>query len=384
MERNIKLLTFFNFFTDFKFHSAILILYFVKISGSFTLGMSLFSLIYISSALFELPTGIYSDLIGRKKTIVFGAFCAVISAVFYALGFNYFWLFIGAVFEGLSRSWYSGNNAAFLHNTLTQLGKRDFYDHYLGKTSSMFQFALMIGAVTGGIIANFSFAWVMWLSVIPQVICFFLSLQMIEPRITNKTSGNIFSHLHLSALRLWKNINLRLLSLNSILGFGIGESTFNFRAAFIQTLWPIWAIGFGQMFSYLGAAFSFWYSGKILKKINAFTLQLISNIYNRSINIVATLFPTVISPILMFSTSLNYGVSRVAESTLMQKEYSEEQRATIDSLNSLLGSLFYAVFAIFIGFIGDKFGPAKTLLIAQLIYLPTIYVNWKLMKMNKT
>src|SRR3990167_8375458 len=151
MERNIKLLTFFNFFTDFKFHSAILILYFVKISGSFTLGMSLFSLIYISSALFELPTGIYSDLIGRKKTIVFGAFCAVISAVFYALGFNYFWLFIGAVFEGLSRSWYSGNNAAFLHNTLTQLGKRDFYDHYLGKTSSMFQFALMIGAVTGGI-----------------------------------------------------------------------------------------------------------------------------------------------------------------------------------------------------------------------------------------
>ena len=384
MERNIKLLTFFNFFTDFKFHSAILILYFVKISGSFTLGMSLFSLIYISSALFELPTGIYSDLIGRKKTIVFGAFCAVISAVFYALGFNYFWLFIGAVFEGLSRSWYSGNNAAFLHNTLTQLGKRDFYDHYLGKTSSMFQFALMIGAVTGGIIANFSFAWVMWLSVIPQVICFFLSLQMIEPRITNKTSGNIFSHLHLSALRLWKNMNLRLLSLNSILGFGIGESTFNFRAAFIQTLWPIWAIGFGQMFSYLGAAFSFWYSGKILKKINAFTLQLISNIYNRSINIVATLFPTVISPILMFSTSLNYGVSRVAESTLMQKEYSEEQRATIDSLNSLLGSLFYAVFAIFIGFIGDKFGPAKTLLIAQLIYLPTIYVNWKLMKMNKT
>jgi len=248
----------------------------------------------------------------------------------------------------------------------------------------MFQFALMIGAVVGGIIANFSFAWVMWLSVIPQVICFLLSLQMIEPRITDKASGNIFSHLHLSALRLWKNINLRLLSLNSVLGFGIGESTFNFRAAFIQTLWPIWAIGFGQMFSYLGAAFSFWYSGKILKKINAFTLQLISNIYNRLINIIATLFPTVVSPILMFSTSLNYGVSRVAESTLMQKEYSEEQRATIDSMNSLLESLFYAVFAIFIDFVGDKLGPGKSFLIAQLIYLPTIFISWKLMKMNKT
>ena len=67
----------------------------------------------------------------------------------------------------------------------------------------------------------------------------------------------------------------------------------------------------------------------------------------------------------------------------MQKEYTEEQRATIDSLNSLLGSLFYGIFSVFIGIVGDKFGPATALLISQIISLPTIYINWRLMKMNK-
>lgn len=384
MERNIKLLALFNFFTDLKFHSAFLILYFVKVTGSLALGMSIFSVIYIFSALFEVPTGIYSDLIGRRKTIILGAISATLSAVFYAIGFNYWWLFAGAILEGLSRSWYSGNNDAFLHDTLTQLGKRDYYEHYLGRVSSMFQFALMIGAVFGSILAYFSFAWVMWLSVIPQLICFIISTKMLNPTIQNKKdSGNIFSHLHFSALHLWKNRKLRLLSFNSIISFGIGESTFDFRAAFVKTLWPIWAIGFAKTLSFLGASLSFWYSGKILRKIEALKLKFYSNIYSKIVNIFSAAFPSIFSPAIMSSTSLFYGVGGVAESKLMQKEYTEEQRAILDSLNSLLGSLFYGIFAVFIGFIADAFGPAKALLIAQIISLPTVYINWKLVKMNK-
>ncbi|KKP65671.1 MAG: hypothetical protein US74_C0034G0015, partial [Parcubacteria group bacterium GW2011_GWA2_38_13] len=67
MKKNIKLLAFFNFFTDLQFHSAVLVIYFAKVTNSFTLAMSLFAVSMISSALFEVPTGIFSDLIGRKR-----------------------------------------------------------------------------------------------------------------------------------------------------------------------------------------------------------------------------------------------------------------------------------------------------------------------------
>ena len=82
MHKNIKLLALFNFFTDFHLFSAILIIYFAQVTGSYALGMSLFSVAMVSSALFEVPTGVFSDYIGRKKTMILGAMCAVLSITF--------------------------------------------------------------------------------------------------------------------------------------------------------------------------------------------------------------------------------------------------------------------------------------------------------------
>ncbi|MCJ7826444.1 MFS transporter, partial [Patescibacteria group bacterium] len=191
MHRNIKLLALFNFFTDFKFHSAVLVIYFANITGSYTLAMSLFSIIMVSSALFEVPTGVFSDLIGRKKTVLSGAFFATLSAIFYSIGETYWILFVGAVLEGISRSWYSGNNDALLHDSLRDIGKKDWYAHYLGKTSAMSQGALMIGGVVGSIIAQWSFPLIMWLSVIPQLACLLISLLLTEPTLSAKGKANI-------------------------------------------------------------------------------------------------------------------------------------------------------------------------------------------------
>ncbi len=77
ISKNVKLLKWFNFFSDFSLFSPIAILYFTQITGSFALGMSIFSVGMISAALFEVPTGIFSDKIGRKKTITLGAISTI-------------------------------------------------------------------------------------------------------------------------------------------------------------------------------------------------------------------------------------------------------------------------------------------------------------------
>ena len=151
LHKNIRLLTFFNFFTDFKLYAPIAIIYFSQVTGSFALGMSIFSIAMISSALFEIPTGVFSDRIGRKKTVILGAASAVVFSVFYAIGQFYFILAIGAVFEGLTRSFYSGNNDALLHDTLSESGQQHNYSEYLGKISSSFQAALAVSAVLASI-----------------------------------------------------------------------------------------------------------------------------------------------------------------------------------------------------------------------------------------
>lgn len=345
--------------------------------------MSLFAIATVSSAVFEIPTGIFSDIIGRKKTILFGALTSVVYAIFYALGGTFWILCIGAIFEGLSQSWYSGNNDAFLHDSLQDVGKKDLYAHYLGKTSAMFQGALMVGAVIGSITAQKSFPLIMWLSVIPQIICVAIALFLKEPTHATKIKSNIFAHIKFSALHLWNNKSLRLLSLQDIISFGITESSFNFSAAFINTVWPLWAIGFSKMISYGAAFISFWYSGKIIKKIGEYNILIIANIYTRITNFLAYGLPTVFSPILMASSSIFYGATKVAKNALMQIEYTQEQRATLGSLNSFISSLFYAVFAPLLGYIADIYGPAKALIFVQFCMFSVLYINVKLKRMHK-
>lgn len=384
MERNIKLLAIFNFFTDLKFHSAILILYFVHVTGSFALGMSIFAVVQLFAALFEIPTGIFSDFLGRKKTLIIGASIAVLSAILYAIGINYWYLFLGAIAEGLSRAWYSGNNDALLHDSLRSLGKKDLFDHYYGRLSSMFQLALAIGAVVGGIMAYWSFSLVMWLSVIPQILCLITGFFIVEPKRISRESSNIFSHLKASAFFLWKNKILRLVSLQDIIAFGVNESTFHFRAAFIATLWPTWAIGISKMFSYLAAMTSYWYGSRVIQKIGAFKTLFIARIWGRLTNFIALLYPTIASPIIMPSSALTYGAMNVAITSIMQKEFTNEQRATIASLNSFLGSVFYSIFSLALGVLADLSGPRLALLAAEFFMLPVLFISWRLYKINQS
>lgn len=383
VKKNIKLLTWFNFFTDFRLYAAIAAIYFTKVSGSYALGMSIFSIATISSALFELPTGVFSDRIGRRKTVIYGAVGAILAGFFYAIGGSYWMLAIAAVFDGLASAFYSGNNDALLFNTLLEASGEHEYEEYLGKTSASSQAALGIAAVVGGFLASWSFPLIMWLSVIPQVICLFLAFRLIEPKIVTQKTGNIFLHLKEAYTKFLSNKNLRLLSISSILGYGFGEASYQFQAAFFATLWPVWAVGLARTFSNVVATISFHYAGRIIKRFGALQEIMVDNIYNRIVNSIATLFPSVLSPLLMSSTSIFYGATTVGKNSLLQKEFSDEQRATMGSLNSFAGSIFFGVFALILGLTADKLSPAHALFFLQIVQLANLWVYWKLFRKNR-
>ena len=382
-QKNIKLLAWHNFFTDFHLYSAIAILYFVHVTGSIALGMSIYSIASISDALFEVPTGILSDMVGRKNTIVLGSIASVAYAVCYAIGGSYWILALGAVFQGISVAFYSGNNDALLHDSLKESGQEKKFHTYLGKLSSLFQLALALGAVLGSFLANSSYALVMWLSVVPQVLCFFISLCMVEPRIVLQKSTNIYVHMKDALLLFKTNKKLRWVSIAGILGSSVGEASFQLSATFYQLLWPIWAIGIAKMLSYLGATLSFYFSGPLIDKFKEIKTILIGNVYSRVVVLISLLFPSQLSPFMMATTSVFYGSGSVAKDSLLQREFTPHQRATIASLNSLAESILFAFFAFALGLIGDRIGAAKALIVAQFISLIAMYLYFKVFRSEK-
>jgi MFS family permease len=383
MHRNIRLIKWFNFCTDFKLYTAVSILYFAQVTGSFTLAMSVFSIIMVSSALFEVPTGIFSDRIGRKKTMTLGAVAAVCSVLFYAIGGSFGVLVIGALFEGLSRSFYSGNNDALVHDILNLDGKEAEYGAVIGKVSVMGQVALAIAAVLGSVIASWSFSWVMWLSIIPQMMCVALSLFLADIPRLEQQSANVYSHF-IDAVRLFlKNPKLRLLSLSDMLNFAFSESTFHFTAAFYQTVWPVWSLGLAKGLSYVGAAVGFHYSGAFIKRFNSFKLLIVGYIVRRVVTLAGVFFPTVFSPLLMSTSSVPWAITATAQNALLQREFDPTKRATMASLNSFGGSLLFGIFSISIGVMADVVSARVAIIAIQMLSLVVLIFQWKLFSHSK-
>ena len=129
---NFRLLRWFSFFYSFRPYMAISILYFSQVRGSYTLGFAVLSVAAIASSLLEIPTGIFSDRVGRRKTVIFASVVWFIALVTYAFANSFAILAIGAIFQGLGQALISGNNNALLHDSLKEQNNEHDFPEKLG------------------------------------------------------------------------------------------------------------------------------------------------------------------------------------------------------------------------------------------------------------
>ncbi|MEI6326493.1 MAG: MFS transporter [Candidatus Roizmanbacteria bacterium] len=359
---NIRILFVFNFCIGFIFYAPLAIIYFAHVSGSYTLGTSIFGIIMLSAASFEVPTGVLSDTVGRRRTLILGSWTRVAAFVCYAIGASYWFLVIGAVLEGISRAFYSGNNDALLYDTLSDTGDTSKYKEYLGKTNSAEFVGLTLSSVIGSLVATISFSYVMWMAVASQIILLIVSYQLIEPRSHRKNDMGIYTHIREVLALFVSNRKLRLLSIATILDNSLSELAYQFRGAFFISIWPVWALGISSLISNACATVGMYMSGKILNTMKSETALLFRSVADRLINIISLVFPTILSPVLMSSTSFMYGVGVTAENDLRQKEFTHHQRATMGSLISLGRSIGAAGMTLVLGKAADIYGPRIALL----------------------
>jgi MFS family permease len=325
--------------------------------------MMIFSVIFLSQAILEIPTGLLSDFIGRRKTLLIGAFSVFLALFFYALGINIWVLVLGAVFEGLGRSLFSGTAKALLYETLQESKRVNEFDSIFGKTSSMEQLALGLSAALGGLLTIISLSFVMWVAVIPQFLCFLCAFFFIEPKHLLKNQDNPVTVLKSSFQGIIKNRRLRLVSIAEVLGFGFGEANFYFQSAFFKMLIPEWLIGLVRSINHLFGAISFWYAGRMIKHFGNKKILIGGNVINTLLKFFALVFPSMLSPFIMAVTNLTYGSTSTARNTLMQREFSDAQRSTMDSIVSLGGSLLFSIVAVFLGYIADVSSPIYAMLV---------------------
>ena len=374
VDRNLRSLSWFNFFGDFRMYGPIMVIYFAQVTGSYTAAVSLLAVKRLSSAAFEVPTGVLSDRLGRRDTMIAGAVVMVAAHLGYAVAPGYGLLLAAVVLEGLATALWSGNNESLLYDTLLEAGREDEFPRHSGRVNSMFQIALALAAAAGGVVAGaWSLRAVVELSVVPQVLCVLVALRIREPRVHGPLESSVLMHLG-SALRgLRRSPVLRRMTLVSALRYS-GESAAQLSPAFVAGLWPLWALGLWRTFGHVVAFAGFRLSGRVIGRVGAARTLLFGELFDNVANVVALVRPTMLSPVLLGSPA--YGMSTIAQQTLLQREFSDRERATMGSLASLLGSVLYALVALGAGLVADRWGIVAALLTIQAVVLIALPLAW--------
>ncbi len=268
VRRNVRLLQACYFIFYFLPHAPVAILFFQGITGSFSLAMAVFATERAAAVVFEVPTGVLSDLAGRRGTLLLGIVAKFVGYVLFAIARTPLPLFAGAVVVGLSIALCSGNNDALLYDSLKEDGREDEYPHHYGRMYAMLQAGLATSALLGWLLATRSLRLAFIVAVIPQVLAFALALLIREPRVHgNRIRPNVFAFLRGAGERFRGNPFLRTFALGSILTQGVTQSLFAYAPAFFALLWPLWAIGVARSIASALAASSYWFAGHFLKKI---------------------------------------------------------------------------------------------------------------------
>ncbi|MGH2489177.1 MAG: MFS transporter [Candidatus Limnocylindria bacterium] len=116
----------------------------------FTLGM----------LVFEVPTGVVADTRGRRFSYVLGAATLLVSTLLYLLMWQvhaplWGWA-IASVLLGLGFTFFSGATEAWLVDALHATGFHGHLEHVFGRAQTVGGAAMLIGTVAGGVIAQIS------------------------------------------------------------------------------------------------------------------------------------------------------------------------------------------------------------------------------------
>lgn len=183
--------------------------------------MILKSVYSVVIVILELPSGYFADVIGRKKTLVAGAFLGAAGFVIYSLTHSYIGFLCAEVAIGAGQSFISGADSAMLYDSLAAEKKEREYTRYEGLNTSVGNFSEASAGIAGGLLALISLRFPFYIQALIASMAIPASLTLIEPKIhgSNKRSGSIRDIKVVLNKIIFKEKDLRLnLLFSSVIG----------------------------------------------------------------------------------------------------------------------------------------------------------------------
>lgn len=179
---NIKIAYVLSFLSELYFPISVWLFYYLRFLDFKQIGI-LTAVKLISSNLFEVPTGVFADVVGRKASVVTSFFLYGLVMIGFA-NISVFWMFIALdILKALSNAFFSGSLEALVYDSLKENNRENEYDKVVANMESAAWVGLFISAIGGGFLYYYWFRSPYIVQGVLYLMAAIIALGLSEPKI---------------------------------------------------------------------------------------------------------------------------------------------------------------------------------------------------------
>ena len=356
IRRNKTLFKWDSFFAGLWPMAAVLAIYFQSITHSYVETMAVFSVCALSQAVLEMPTGVFSDKIGRRQTLILSAVTVLICLLLWATAGQFQCiplLFAGAVLSGASDAFMSGTLDALMFETMREIGEEKEFKQIYALSRVYNQIGLLLSIlIASGVLYFQSIQFLAWVSVLPMTGQMIIAFFYVNPKPEKIPEQHNFKR---ALLSLWRNKNLRRFGAIEILDSSFSMTISRFEGVYFENLIAVWAVNLVRGCKQISGMVGYMLVTR-LKRIKTIRQLLAAVSGNIIVESAGLLLNRIETPFIMAFSYFFCSIAETSKTELLQNEYSSAERATMGSVLSLITAVFQAFFCACIGFLADSFG----------------------------
>ncbi len=351
-ERNITLYPVFRAMSD---AMAWLPIFFLFFSERLTLSevLLLEAIYYIAVVILEVPSGYFSDIAGRKRTLSIAAVTLVSAYLCFLNADGFTGFAVGQILIAVNMAFRSGTDTALHFESLQTLGRTEEYGDREATAGKYGFTATAVAALAGGFLGSVDLAWPYWLSLLTATSTLYLVVLFREPAVDDNTepTNTFFAQLSGCVERLRQPLLLWLF-LYSVYMTALVHIPYEFYQPYLRLLEnngslvvssaPAMAGTIFALTALVGALASA-YSIRLTRWLGLTSLLLIAAAVELAI---VTVMALVLHPAIALIIILRSGPMAIATAPVnaaIAPLIANHQRATFLSLQSLAGRLVFAL-----------------------------------------
>ncbi len=347
----------------------------------------------VGQVLFEVPTGVVADTRGRRFSFLLGAGTLLASTLLYFVMWQVHAPFVGwaiaSIVLGLGFTFFSGATEAWLVDALVASDFRGSLESVFGRAQAVGGIAMLTGSVLGGIVAQVTDLGVPYilraimLGVTLVVAFWFMRDIGFTPRRGANAGHEVRLVLRGSIEGGWRNPPVRWLMLAAPFSSGVGFFAFYAMQPYLLQLY-----GDPNAYSIAGLAAAIvagaqivgglivpWARRLFRRRTDALLLGTAANIL--ILILIGWTGSFIVAIVLLAVWAMVFAVQGPLRQAFMNGVIPSEQRATVLSFDSLMGSTGSVVAQPALGRVADVFGYGPAYLVSagvQVLALPFIFL----------